>query len=67
MARTPHRLRSGTNTRSDDPGEAVLRGLDESVDRLALRGAPLVLFRDNPRFAEDVYRCAEENLAPWED
>lgn len=57
----------GTKTLSDDPGEAVLRGLDETVDRLALTGATVVLFRDNRRFAEDMYRCAEENLAPWED
>lgn len=38
--------------------EAVVRGLDEAVERLQASKIPVVLLRDNPRFTFNAYECA---------
>lgn len=48
----------GTKTTPDAPRERELRGLDETLDQIA---APVLLVRDNPRFDEDIFVCAEQH------
>lgn len=52
----------GMATRSvaDDSGEHVLAGLDITLEKLTPSGAQIVLLRDNPRFAIDMFGCVEE-------
>lgn len=50
-----------TKTTADTPNEHMLAGLDQTVERIAETGARVVLFRDNPRYTQDMYRCVEEN------
>lgn len=46
-----------TKTVPDDPGEHELGGLAGTVDVLRASDAHVVLFRDNPRFEEDMFEC----------
>lgn len=50
-----------TKTISDVPDERTLRGLNTTIDRLVSTGAHIVLVRDNPRFAENMFACVEEH------
>lgn len=52
-----------TKTEPGGPGEHVLGGLEETVAALESTGAEVVLFRDNPRFTEDIFECVVENGA----
>lgn len=52
-----------TETEPGGPGERALDGLEETVERLESAGAEVVLFRDNPRFTEDIFECVVENGA----
>lgn len=52
-----------TKTEPGGPGERVLGGLEETVEKLTSTGAEVVLFRDNPRFTEDIFECVVENGA----
>jgi hypothetical protein len=47
-------------TGSNGTREHVLDGVDRSIDRLARAGIPVILIRDNPRFVENAYLCAEQ-------
>ncbi|ALJ19397.1 acyltransferase family protein [Microbacterium sp. No. 7] len=49
----------GTKTVPESPDERALQGLDVSIRDLSAAGAPLVLLRDNPRFAENIFACVE--------
>lgn len=40
--------------------ERTLDGAERSLERLDEAGIPVVLIRDNPRFAFDSYQCAEQ-------
>lgn len=46
-----------TKTEAGGSGERALDGIERTLDRLSATGAEIVLFRDNPRFARDVYKC----------
>jgi peptidoglycan/LPS O-acetylase OafA/YrhL len=48
-----------TKTVPESSGERALRGLRPTVERLAGSGADVVLFRDNPRFDDDMFVCVE--------
>lgn len=52
-----------TKTIPDEPSERMLRGLETTIERLSATSAAIVLFRDNPRFVDDMFRCAETNGA----
>lgn len=40
--------------------EHVLEGVERSIERLERAGIPVILIRDNPRFTENAYVCAEQ-------
>lgn len=50
----------GTQAVADSPHEVLREGLEETVDTLTGWGIDVILVRDNPRFSEDQYACAEE-------
>lgn len=52
-----------TKTEPGGPGERALGGLEDTVEALESTGAEVVLFRDNPRFTEDIFECVVENGA----
>lgn len=52
-----------TKTQPGGSGEHALGGLEETVEALQSTGAEVVLFRDNPRFTDDVFECVVENGA----
>lgn len=49
-----------TKSTPDTPDEAMLGGLQETVDALSDFAPRIVLIRDNPRFASDMFRCVED-------
>ena len=68
-------MRSKSGASSDVDGEAtpelsytgsrgsrehVLEGAERSIERLERAGIPVILIRDNPRFTENAYVCAEQ-------
>lgn len=54
----------GTKSQPDSRGERALRGIESTVDQLGESGARIVALRDNPRFADDIFRCVEESDDP---
>lgn len=52
----------GTLSRSDSDAVVMRDGLRETVEALTDLGISVILLRDNPRYSEDMYRCAEDNL-----
>lgn len=47
----------------DSPDESLVPGLETTVETLTSVGSQVILIRDNPRFTENMYQCAEQNLA----
>lgn len=52
-----------TKSATESAQERVLHGLEATVDRLSKSGASVVLFRDNPRFDQNMFLCVENEGA----